>query len=481
MKKLTSHKLLFAIVGTTFLIVIAGFFAFRPTITQAMQSWIATEDSNTSFSYQGYLEESGNPANGEYDFEFKLYEIPDLGLGDVLGTDAKDNVPVDDGLFTVQIDFGEVFSTGMPFWLEIGVRPGTSTGDYTTLSPRQSIGHTPYALHAASIADGSVTENKIGAGCDTSQVLAFTGNHWECVHADLDITPTQVVSHSLTIDTVPVNAEVDLSMLGIDIEVEEYLDGLGNIRKLPGSMSVKPFDIVCKEPCVGVESWFETILGGGPDRRVVSIVVADGAGTVTWDLSNCFPYEMWGQLSPNGKELYWRYGIQCDELEVETLTAAYYGAVLPHYPPSTSELEKDSVLPPLQQIYNYMTFNFSPYDGLVNLRTLHIWVEVTLFNDGVHPLLRHIPGQEHWSDFDVLCSGHCADLEEWSQDVIAGSLSRESGTLFIQNEVGAYAQEWELYDCFPASTGTAISADGVMSYERFTMACDQFIPDVFTP
>ena len=40
-----------------------------------------------------------------------------------------------DGLFTVLLDFGVIFD-GTALFLEIGVRPGDSSGAYTVLTPR---------------------------------------------------------------------------------------------------------------------------------------------------------------------------------------------------------------------------------------------------------------------------------------------------------------------------------------------------------
>ena len=101
----------------------------------------------TMFTYQGRVTEGGNPTNGTYDFQFELYDA--AGGGSQVGsTVTKEDVTVTDGLFTVELDFGSDVFKGDARWLEIGVRPGSSTGAYTTLTPRQALTAAPYALYA---------------------------------------------------------------------------------------------------------------------------------------------------------------------------------------------------------------------------------------------------------------------------------------------------------------------------------------------
>lgn len=98
----------------------------------------------TSFSYQGSLQESGTPAAGNYDFMVELYDA-DTG-GNMVSSDTVDDVTVANGLFTIQLDFGANAFVGSARWLAIGVRPGSETGSYTFLTPRQAISAAPYAL-----------------------------------------------------------------------------------------------------------------------------------------------------------------------------------------------------------------------------------------------------------------------------------------------------------------------------------------------
>ena len=59
-------------------------------------------------------------------------------------------VLVINGLFTTALNFGSGVFDGNLRWLEIGVRTnGTATNEFSTLTPRQLITATPYAVRAA--------------------------------------------------------------------------------------------------------------------------------------------------------------------------------------------------------------------------------------------------------------------------------------------------------------------------------------------
>lgn len=122
------------------------FLAWPLMVWLAVAAAQAQTSLGTVFTYQGRLTESGGPADGLYDFEFRLYGAA-TGGSPISGTVALDNQPVSDGLFTVELDFGGAFA-GDGRWLEIAVRPGTSGGGFTVLTPRQKLTPAPYTLFA---------------------------------------------------------------------------------------------------------------------------------------------------------------------------------------------------------------------------------------------------------------------------------------------------------------------------------------------
>ena len=104
----------------------------------------------TAITYQGQLADGDQPANGNYDFQFKLFDAQEGG-SQIANTVNQDDIAVSGGILSVEIDFGNNAFTGGARWLEIGVRPGDSDGGYTTLSPRQKLTAVPYALNVVNV------------------------------------------------------------------------------------------------------------------------------------------------------------------------------------------------------------------------------------------------------------------------------------------------------------------------------------------
>ena len=100
----------------------------------------------TAFTYQGRLTDGGNPADGAYDFRFSLYDSS-TGSTQIGSMVTKSGITVTGGLFSVELDFGNVFD-GTALWLEVAVKK-PSESSYTTLG-RQKLTAAPYAAYARS-------------------------------------------------------------------------------------------------------------------------------------------------------------------------------------------------------------------------------------------------------------------------------------------------------------------------------------------
>src|SRR5262249_27144715 len=95
----------------------------------------------------GKLTDAGNPANGNYDLQFKVFNTATVGTGLQAAAPLVLNpVTASAGIFTVTLDFGASVFGGPDRYLEIGVRPAGSVNAYTVLAPRQPITSVPYAI-----------------------------------------------------------------------------------------------------------------------------------------------------------------------------------------------------------------------------------------------------------------------------------------------------------------------------------------------
>jgi len=120
----------------------------------------------TAFTYQGQLSNNGTPATGSFDLQFSLFDLAQNGSQQG-GTVVQTNVAVVNGIFTVQLDFGlNVFTGNGAQFMQIGVRPGGTSGAFTILLPRVPITPTPYSIRtiSAASADNATQLGGVAAG-----------------------------------------------------------------------------------------------------------------------------------------------------------------------------------------------------------------------------------------------------------------------------------------------------------------------------
>ena len=127
---------------------------------------VAAMAQTTEFVYQGQLQNASAPANGNFDFEFLLFD--QLSAGAQVGsTLTRSGVIVTNGIFSVKLDFGSVYP-GANRFLEIHVQQQMG-GGFTPLTPRQSVSSVPYAVKSIS----AVSADTVNAG-NISGVLSAT-------------------------------------------------------------------------------------------------------------------------------------------------------------------------------------------------------------------------------------------------------------------------------------------------------------------
>jgi hypothetical protein len=101
---------------------------------------VAPAMADTTITYQGRLDQNGEPASGTFGASFRLF-TSDM-TGSQVGATLARTVLVSEGLFQADLDFGvQAYET--PLWLEIAVNG-------MTLTPRQRIAAAPFALRALS-------------------------------------------------------------------------------------------------------------------------------------------------------------------------------------------------------------------------------------------------------------------------------------------------------------------------------------------
>jgi len=149
--------------------------------------------SDTSFTYQGRLNDGGEPANGKYDLTFDLYDAA-VGGTQLAGPFLAKDVVVTEGLFTTEVDFKAGPWTDAELYLEIQV-------DGTPLSPRQPVTRTPFATQTRGIFVDD--DERVSVGIDVTSsstmrvwndgnnfraldVQAITGNGIDTITADED-------------------------------------------------------------------------------------------------------------------------------------------------------------------------------------------------------------------------------------------------------------------------------------------------------
>ncbi|OAI43758.1 hypothetical protein AYO38_02480 [bacterium SCGC AG-212-C10] len=204
------------------LVLVVGFLLLQQALPRisAFAQDAAEPQANTplgaGFTYQGKLNLSGGPATGQFDFVFALFDQASGGLpSGTPSTITKEDIVVTGGLFATELDFGASAFTGSERYLEVRVRPGASTGQYETLTPRQELTPAPYALYSsaagtaatattasaapwtgitgipAGFADGIDADALAALGsCQLNQVVKWNGGSFACASDEIGASGT---------------------------------------------------------------------------------------------------------------------------------------------------------------------------------------------------------------------------------------------------------------------------------------------------
>ena len=125
------------------------------------------EPMGSALTYQGRLMDKNRPAEGLYDFQFRLYDSNDPCTGTELASPIDINdLDVIDGHFIVDLDFGSGIFDGNAVWLETRVVRSPMGSDPATLSPLIELTPTPYALYAQTTPAGHSLDAADGSPAD---------------------------------------------------------------------------------------------------------------------------------------------------------------------------------------------------------------------------------------------------------------------------------------------------------------------------
>lgn len=144
-------------------------FLFMVTIL-SLTAFPAAAQTDTTITYQGQLQDASGPFTGTPGMEFRLFDSltggSQIGAANILSA-----VPVTDGLFQVELDFGAAYEAG-PLYLEIMVSGNT-------LTPRQRIASAPLAVAALNVPEVSLAD----LACSADEVAKWNGSTWDCASA----------------------------------------------------------------------------------------------------------------------------------------------------------------------------------------------------------------------------------------------------------------------------------------------------------
>lgn len=244
----------------------------------ALVSSASVQAQGTAFSYQGRLNQSGNPTTGIYDLRFTPYGAPT----DPTPASASITVaaaPVTNGLFTVTLDFGAGLFTGAPRWLEIAVRTN-GAASFTTLEPRQLVTAVPYAIHAGSASD--VASGKVVTSLNNlrDNVSLLAGDN-------ITLTPS---GNTLTISSAGGSSNGVWSLNGGSAFYNSGNVGIGTSvpsRKLTVRTSPTDYGIEHTDGNVRLDTFVSSAGGflGTVSNHKLHLFVNDGAARLTVDTS----------------------------------------------------------------------------------------------------------------------------------------------------------------------------------------------------
>ncbi|WP_395373533.1 hypothetical protein [Marinicella sp. W31] len=210
-----------------------------------------------SFTYQGELTDNGSPAQGVFDITIQAFDNAN-GTGNNLAESVHTNVPVNNGLFTIeQVNLGSSIFDGLDIWLQILVKE-SSESNFVALLPLQKMRSVPYA------------STLIDNGAVDGQVLTFSNTSgWQPSTPQAVTDDQNIESLSLNNTTLTVGIENGNSQ---NVDLASLQDGTGTDDQNIQGLSLNNTTLT-----VGIEN--------GTSQDVDLASLQDGTGTDNQNIS----------------------------------------------------------------------------------------------------------------------------------------------------------------------------------------------------
>jgi len=116
----------------------------------------------TAFAVQGVMSDGGTPANGTYDFQFKLFDAITEG-NQISVSVIVPAVQTDNRAWRANVDFGADAFPGADRFLEISYSPA-GEGNFITITPRRLVTGIPYSIRARNAANADLANDAQSLG-----------------------------------------------------------------------------------------------------------------------------------------------------------------------------------------------------------------------------------------------------------------------------------------------------------------------------
>jgi hypothetical protein len=219
----------------------------------------------TAFTYQGRLTENDAPYTGNAEFQATLWDALNGGSQIAGNSPAQVFIGVTNGLFVLPLNFGASFP-GADRWLQLEVR--TNIGSFTTLTPRQQLTATPYALTASHLSGtlpaaqliGPIASANLAGTYSSALTLNNSANSFSGSGAGLNA----LNASRLTSGTVPAAALGNAWTISGNAGTTPGTHSLGTTDNQPLELKVNDERALRLEPTAGAPN----IIGGAAENQI---------------------------------------------------------------------------------------------------------------------------------------------------------------------------------------------------------------------